>query len=103
MSNSQDGFGISARKEAVLEALRRAQGLGAEDERILPRNSSVPPPLSYAQQRLWFIEQMGPGSPAFIVSTMLRLRGELRVDALQRAVAALVERHEVLRAPTSHG
>ena len=54
-------------------------------------------PLSYAQQRLWFIDQLEPGSAAYNISMMLRVRGELQVEALERAVAGLVARHEALR------
>ena len=97
MGNSRDNFRISARKAEILEALQRLRGFESAEEKILPRNGSDPIPLSYAQQRLWFIEQLEPGSPAYIISTAMRLRGTLRVDALRRAVNAIVQRHEVLR------
>src|SRR5215813_4745320 len=54
-------------------------------------------PLSFAQQRLWFIEQLEPGRASYNVSFLFRLTGPLNVDALRRALAAIVERHEVLR------
>jgi amino acid adenylation domain-containing protein len=55
------------------------------------------PPLSFAQQRLWFIDQAEPGHAGYDVPRALRLRGELDVDALHAALADLVERHEALR------
>ncbi|WP_244221665.1 non-ribosomal peptide synthetase [Corallococcus exercitus] len=54
-------------------------------------------PLSFAQQRLWFIDQLEPGSPLYNMPFALRLTGALDVSALQRAFDALVQRHETLR------
>ncbi|AVO54973.1 non-ribosomal peptide synthetase [Ectopseudomonas mendocina] len=54
-------------------------------------------PLSYAQQRQWFLWQLEPGSAAYHIPAALRLRGELDIEALKRSFAALVERHEGLR------
>ena len=57
--------------------------------------------LSYAQQRLWFLDQFEPGSDNYNVLLALRLRGEFSQSALQTALDALVARHEALR--TSFG
>jgi hypothetical protein len=46
-------------------------------------------PLSFAQQRLWFLDQLEPGSAAYNVSIAFRLKGQLRIDGLQRAVLEL--------------
>jgi len=54
-------------------------------------------PLSFAQQRLWFLHQMGDGSPAYHVPTALRLRGVLDVPVLERCFGEVVRRHESLR------
>jgi nonribosomal peptide synthetase DhbF len=53
--------------------------------------------LSFAQERIWFLEQLDPGTPVFTVSTALRAVGPLDLVALDRALAALSERHETLR------
>ncbi|MCF6526566.1 amino acid adenylation domain-containing protein [Streptomyces sp. JJ36] len=54
-------------------------------------------PLSFAQARLWFLEQVSPGNPAYNLPLGLRLTGELDVPALEQALDALVQRHEALR------
>jgi amino acid adenylation domain-containing protein len=55
-------------------------------------------PLSYAQQRLWFLNRLTPGSPAYSVPTAYGLTGPLAPAALAAALAEVVRRHEILRA-----
>ncbi|GAA1602365.1 hypothetical protein GCM10009828_031070 [Actinoplanes couchii] len=69
-------------------------------EEIVPalrRGVDGPAPLSFAQQRLWFLDQFEPGSAEYLLATAVRLRGPLGLPALKRALRALAERHEVLR------
>src|SRR5687767_11285286 len=54
-------------------------------------------PLSFAQQRLWFLEQVVNGSSSYNLDLALRLDGELDVEALERSLEEVVRRHEVLR------
>ena len=54
-------------------------------------------PLSYPQLRLWFLEQLAPGDPAYHMPIVLTLTGPLDVGALDRAFQAITDRHEVLR------
>ncbi|MEM7584363.1 MAG: amino acid adenylation domain-containing protein, partial [Acidobacteriota bacterium] len=56
-----------------------------------------PAPLSFAQKRLWFIDQLLPGSSEYNVSRAARLDGRLRIDRLERSLREVVERHAVLR------
>jgi len=58
---------------------------------------SQPLPLSFAQQRMWFVEQLAPGSPAYTIPVVVRIRGSLNQSALARALDTLVHRHESLR------
>ncbi|HEX9671404.1 MAG TPA: amino acid adenylation domain-containing protein [Thermoanaerobaculia bacterium] len=64
----------------------------------IPREPwSARAPLSFAQERMWFLGQLDPGSAAYNVFFAVRLRGPLQVPVLGAAFAALAERHEVLR------
>ena len=54
-------------------------------------------PLSFAQQRLWFLGQMEGGSEAYHMPLRMRMRGALDAGALRRALDRIVARHEVLR------
>jgi amino acid adenylation domain-containing protein len=63
----------------------------------VPREDGVPLPVSFGQERLWFLDRFSPGSAVYNLPTFYRLRGELDVPRLAAALAALVARHEVLR------
>jgi amino acid adenylation domain-containing protein len=54
-------------------------------------------PTSFAQQRLWFLDELEPGSPAYNLPGALRLEGDLNVEALERSINEIVARHESLR------
>lgn len=54
-------------------------------------------PTSFAQRRLWLVQQLDQDNPFYVIPMALRLRGALDVSALRRAVAAVVDRHEALR------
>ncbi|NNB87044.1 non-ribosomal peptide synthetase [Corallococcus exiguus] len=61
------------------------------------RPASKQAPLSFAQERMWFLDKWSPGSAAFHMPTAVRLSGTVDTDALRRALALLVERHDTLR------
>jgi len=69
----------------------------ATDGRIPRRPISGPCPLSFSQQRLWFLDQLDPGLPVYNIPRALHLEGVLNVGALQASLDALVARHEALR------
>ncbi len=79
----------------VERALRSAEGLEVPGIGRAPRGGDLP--LSFAQQRIWFLQQLEPESPAYNIPGALRLSGALDRSALARAIAFLVERHEALR------
>src|SRR5262249_42197398 len=54
-------------------------------------------PVSFAQQRLWFLDRMFPGSATYNISVIIRLTGSLNIQALQQSLQEIVRRHEVLR------
>ncbi len=66
--------------------------------RLARRTGPEPPPLSFAQRRLWFLDRLEPGSAAYHSPAARAIAGgDLDVAALHRSLAAIVERHEVLR------
>jgi len=54
-------------------------------------------PLSFSQQRLWFLDQLEPGNSVYNIAVPLKLTGRLKVDVLQRSFDEVVRRHEILR------
>jgi len=65
----------------------------------LKNNGSEPGfiPLSFGQQRLWFLEQLEPNSPLYNVSMLAQITGRLDAGALRCALNAILARHEILR------
>src|SRR2546423_12829712 len=60
-------------------------------------NSSYVFPVSFAQQRIWFLDQLEPGSPFYNLPQVISITGDLNIDALQRTFNEIVKRHEALR------
>ncbi len=91
-------FDLDARRLALLDVLLREEALGSPASSRLPRRpEGTRPPLSSAQQRLWFLHRLDPVSPAYNLPVALELEGPLEVPALRAALDAVVARHEVLR------
>ncbi len=61
------------------------------------RQGTDPAPLSFAQQRLWFLEQVEPGTPTYNMARATRLRGPLNSSVLRQSLGDIVARHEALR------
>lgn len=80
----------------VVEALVRAKSGGPGEEiPHVPKHQRVP--AAAGQRRLWFIDRLEPGAGTYHMPMLLRIDGALDVEALQRSLNALVDRHEVLR------
>lgn len=77
-----------------MNPVARKNGTGALVKRA-PRDQY--PPLSFAQQRLWFLEQLEPGSNLYNIGRALRLSGHLDLPALNATLSEIVRRHETLR------
>jgi amino acid adenylation domain-containing protein len=89
---------LSLEQRALLAREMEEACLDAGEVGIFPRDpSSGPAALSYAQQRLWFMDRMEPGSPLYNMPAAWRLRGALDHDALQAALSGVAARHESLR------
>ena len=103
MSHAKDDIsalrsGLSETKRALLEKrLRGKTSSASEMERIPKRTDYGPAALSFAQQRLWFLDQLDPGKPFYNNSVGLRMRGNLNVEALKKSFDGIIARHEILR------
>lgn len=88
--------GLSKEKLAMLEKLK---GLKTENNslRIPKRLEQGPVPLSFSQQRLWFLDQLVPNNPAYNVVMAFHSSGKLNIDVLQQSINEIVRRHESLR------
>ena len=89
---------LSETQLALLEKRRRGVFVPKNEvPRIVRRERNGRLPLSFAQQRLWFLNQLEPENPYYNISNVMRLKGELNLEALDRTVSEIVRRHEVLR------
>ncbi|MDH3276103.1 MAG: condensation domain-containing protein, partial [Gammaproteobacteria bacterium] len=89
---------LSNNKAAIIKALgsaKRTTTLSAQPiERLKP---SPDYPVSFAQERLWFLDQLEPGKAFYNMPLAIRLHGELSIPALGRTLNAIVSRHQTLR------
>src|SRR5260221_14393869 len=85
MSTSNNVTTVESKRALLARVLR---------ERSLKRRRE---PLSYAQQRLWFVNQLDPDSPAYNLPVSVFTKGALNVSAVRRSLDDIVRRHEILR------
>ena len=95
-----DRFPTPQQIHDAYEALRsriRERLLGREATSIprVPEGSTLP--LSFAQEWLWILDQLVPGSPVYNLPAAVRLNGDLNIPAFTRSITELVRRHEILR------
>ena len=86
---------VAGLTERVEQLQREQEGLVVPPIRPLPRHA--PPPLSFAQQRLWFLDQLDPNNSSYNVPYLVRMTGPLRADVLEKSLNEIVRRHETLR------
>jgi amino acid adenylation domain-containing protein len=107
VSRVREVFGVELPLRALFEGPTVAELAGRVEEMrraglpVLPPVVSVertqPPLLSFAQERLWFLDRLRPGEISYNLPFALRLRGALDVDALERSLSEIVRRHDALR------
>ena len=107
-SRIREAFGVELPLQHIFEtptigelALKIEQLQMADEALSLPPLQKIPrdqaPPLSFAQQRLWFLDQLSPGNANYNIPSAIRLQGQFNLDVLQRSIDTIIERHEVLR------
>ena len=84
-------------KQAALRQRLLEHKASLQSKAITRRPSEGPSPLSFAQERLWFLDRLEPLGSVYNIPMALRLKGELRAAMLERALSEIVRRHETLR------
>jgi amino acid adenylation domain-containing protein len=86
---------IAQLAETIETRMKVGQGLNASPIVPVPRGQNLP--LSFAQQRLWFLNQVEPNNTAYNILDAVRLTGSLNISALEQSLNEIVRRHEILR------
>lgn len=90
--------GLSPAKRILLEKLSQGKNIGIAETPVISRRSpSSSSRLSFAQQRLWFLDLLTPESSAYNILMAVRLEGRLDIAALEQAIKVILQRHEILR------
>ncbi len=95
---------LSERKTEILSFLQQAN-IAMRDELppILPAPRKKELPLSFAQERLWFLAQLMPENASYNVPVAIHLRGPLNIRVLEQSLLEMIQRHEILRTTFSMG
>ncbi|HEX2222598.1 MAG TPA: condensation domain-containing protein, partial [Thermoanaerobaculia bacterium] len=89
---------LSPEKQAILQQLLRGEGGRGQRQGSIPRRpAQEPPQLSFAQERLWFLDQLDPGSAAYNITASVRFEGDLDLAAVDATLREILRRHETLR------
>lgn len=95
---SQRLAALSPEQRALLEKRLQQRGLPSPTSVAIPRRpSDAIVPLSFEQQRLYFFEQLVPGSALYNIPLAIRLKGTLNLPVLEQSLQAIAQRHEILR------
>ena len=97
-SSSPTRHDLGAARRELLETLLEEEGIDLQSAvKICPRQCFDNLPLSFAQERLWFLDQLEPGNPVYNICRAYRLTGPLDLNVLTLSLNEVVRRHEVLR------
>lgn len=89
---------LSPEKRALVELMLKEKGVDVLGTKIVPQGRATNKfPISFGQQRLWFLDQLDPGTPLYNNPAAVVLRGNANIPALEQALNTIVQRHEVLR------
>lgn len=89
---------LPAEQQQLLDQrLRGSAAASADEHRIGTHAGACAAPLAFAQQRLWFLDQLSPGSPAYNMAEAYAISGPLDLAALQYSIDTVEQRHEALR------
>ena len=91
---------LTPEQRALMESWLRDKGIWAQasaEQRIPRAAERGTAPVSFAQQRLWVLDQLIPGNPSYNLSSAYRVRGLLDPEILRQSLAAVIARHETLR------
>ena len=88
---------LSPKKQRLFELRLKDKRANSEMKTIPRKKGSDPAPLSFAQERLWFLDQLEPDSAVYNIPMGLRFGGALNVPVLQRCLNEVLRRHESLR------
>ncbi|MBW4500877.1 MAG: amino acid adenylation domain-containing protein [Scytonema hyalinum WJT4-NPBG1] len=86
---------VAGLAKSIQEVIKAQLGHEAPTIKRVSKDGNLP--LSFAQERLWFLEQLQPGSSTYNTPAAIRLVGSLNVDALEQSLSEIVRRHEALR------
>src|SRR5215471_1794622 len=88
---------MSRQELALLSEKLKEKTIRAPQRKIGRRpDRGAPCQLSFAQQRLWFFDQLAPNNPFYNLPSLLRLSGRLDLDVFERVIGEILRRHEVL-------
>src|SRR4051794_39703336 len=98
MSNTVIRFDDLSPKQRILFELLLREKKNKRNQEVIPRSTTTDvTPLSFAQQRLWFLNQLAPDSPSYNIPLAVQLNGKLNRVALCWNLNEIVQRHDVLR------
>ena len=96
--HGKSALDLSPKKRELFERLLQEAGIAPAASHAIPRRISAgPAPLSFAQQRLWFLEQLVPDNPFYNIFQAVRFGQAVDVELLERSLNEIVRRHEALR------